>query len=418
MNKEITNVITAGVSHLQKDFEYSMTELSALCEANNMKVVDSITQNIDRVVGATYFGKGKVEEVQHLAEESDVSIVVINDELTPSQIRNLEEQTNLTIIDRTELILQVFASRAQTKQANLQVEIAQLQYELPRIHPSGNPLDQQKGGSGINRGSGETKLELDRRVIRNRINYLKKQLQEVDQNLDTQSRKRKNNSLPTVALVGYTNSGKSTTMNSLLNRSVSSNEDSKVFEKDMLFATLDTSVRNITLSDNTSFLLSDTVGFVNKLPHNLIEAFKTTLAEASDADLIIQVIDYSDPNFDKTIEVTNETLKDVGIENKPTIIAYNKSDLKDIEYPQIEGNNIYYSAIDDDSIDALIELIKKNIFKDLKTATFLIPYTEGSVTSYINDNLDIISQVYKDDGTEFNLRLNSLEYEKLAVYLI
>ncbi|GKQ42438.1 GTPase HflX [Companilactobacillus sp. RD055328] len=418
MNEEFTKVITAGVSHLQEDFDYSMTELKSLCEANNMEVVDTIKQNLDQVVGATYFGKGKVEELEHLATDSDVQVIVINDELSPSQIRNLEEQTGLTIIDRTELILQVFASRAQTKQSKLQVEIAQLQYELPRIHPSGNPLDQQKGGSGTNRGAGETKLELDRRVIRNRITYLKKQLQEIDQNLETQNKKRKENSIPTVALVGYTNSGKSTTMNALLNKSVSSNEDNKVFEKDMLFATLDTSVRNITLADNTKFLLSDTVGFVNKLPHNLVESFKSTLAEASDADLIIQVIDFSDPNFDKTIAVTDQTLKEVGVVDKPKIIAYNKADLKDISYPQIEGGDLYYSAMDEKSIDTLIDLIKEHIFKDQKIGKFLIPYTDGNIVSYINENLDIISQMYKDDGTEFELRLSPLEYKKLAVYLV
>ncbi|MGR3742467.1 GTPase HflX [Companilactobacillus sp. DQM5] len=418
MNEESTKVITGGVSHLQNDFDYTMNELTALCEANNMEVKTTIIQNLDRLVAATYFGSGKVEEIKHVAEENDVKIIVINDELSPSQIRNLEKQTGLNVIDRTELILQVFASRAKTKQAKLQVEIAQLQYELPRIHPSGNPLDQQRGGSSATRGSGETKLELDRRVIRNRITALKKQLLEVDKNLDTQSQKRKNNILPTVALVGYTNAGKSTTMNALLNKSISSNEDSKVFEKDMLFATLDTSVRNITLSDNTNFLLSDTVGFVSKLPHNLVESFKTTLSEAKDADLIIHVVDYSDPNSQKNIEVTEKTLKEIGVLNKPTIIAYNKSDLANIAYPSIEGENIYYSAIDEKSISLLIKLIKDNIYKDFKQAEFLIPFNKGDVTSYIQNNLEILSKEYLETGTKFKLNLNSTEYQKLANYLI
>lgn len=418
MIEEYTKVITGGVSHLQEDFDYTMSELTSLCEANNMQVVDSLTQNLDKIVTATYFGKGKVEELEHLATENDVKIVVINDELSPSQIRNLEEKTKLTVIDRTELILQVFASRAQSKQAKLQVEIAQLQYALPRIHPSGNPLDQQRGGGTTTRGAGETKLELDRRVIRNRITALKKQLEDVDKNIETQSKKRKTNTLPNVALVGYTNAGKSTTMNALLEKSVNDNEDSKVFEKDMLFATLDTSVRNITLSDNTKFLLSDTVGFVSKLPHNLVDSFKTTLAEAKDADLIIQVVDYSDPNFQKTIDVTESTLKEVGIVNKPTILAFNKTDLTTTEYPTIEGNNIYYSALDSTSIDMLIGLIKENIYKNFHQETFLIPYSKGDITSYILDNLEVVSKEYVDEGTKLELIVNSTEYDKLSEYLV
>lgn len=419
MSENITKVITGGVNRSQKDFDYLMSELSALCEANNMEVEATITQNLDRIVAATYFGSGKVQEIKELAEQHDVSIVVINDELSPSQIRNLEKETKLTIIDRTELILQVFSSRAQTKQAKLQVEIAQLQYELPRIHPSGNPLDQQKGGGTTNRGAGETKLEMDRRVIRKKITALKKQLEEVDKNTDIQSRKRKNNTLPSVALVGYTNAGKSTTMNALLNKSTSANKDNRVFEKDMLFATLDTSVRNITLADNSKFLLSDTVGFVSNLPHNLIESFKSTLQEAKDADLIVHVVDYSDPNKEKLMQVTNETLKDLGISEKDMIVAYNKSDLVDnLEFPSLEGNTIYYSAIDDKSVDMLINLIKDNIFKNFKKVKILVPFSNGSITSYIMDNLEILSKEYSEDGTVFDLILNSDDYQKLSKFEI
>lgn len=419
MSEDVTKVIIGGVNHSQKDFDYSMNELSALCEANNMEVETSITQNLDRIVGATYFGSGKVQEIKELAEQHDVQIVVINAELSPSQIRNLEKETKLTIIDRTELILQVFSSRAQTKQAKLQVEIAQLQYELPRIHPSGNPLDQQKGGGTTNRGAGETKLEMDRRVIRKKITALKKQLEEIDKNTSVQSQKRKNNYLPSVALVGYTNAGKSTTMNALLNKSISANKDNRVFEKDMLFATLDTSVRNITFADNSKFLLSDTVGFVSNLPHNLIESFKSTLQEAKDADLIVHVVDYSDPNKEKLIQVTNETLKELGVSQKDTIVAYNKSDLVDgIDYPSLEGNTIYYSAINEQSIDMLIELIKENIFKSFKKVKILVPFSNGNITSYIMDNLEILSKEYSEEGTIFDLILNPDDYNKLSSFEI
>src|SRR5699024_2037618 len=315
---EKTRVIVAGVSHLQADFEYTMQELASLVEANNMEVADTIIQNADTVSGATYFGSGKVHEIKEIANADDVQIVVLNDELTPSQIRNLEKETKLSFMDRTELILQVFSTRAQTKQAKLQVEIAKLQYQLPRIHPSGNPLDQQSASGGLaNRGAGESKLELDRRVIRKRITALRNELKTVDKTVDVQSRRRTNTTLPLVSLVGYTNAGKSTTMNGLLNFNKEDSQDRKVFEKNMLFATLDTSVRRIDLEDNTSFLLSDTVGFVSKLPHNLVESFKTTLKEAQAADLLIQVIDVSDEHWKNMIDVTEKTLKEIGVTDKP-----------------------------------------------------------------------------------------------------
>jgi GTP-binding protein HflX len=369
---EKTRVIVAGVSHLQPDFEYTMQELAALVEANNMEVADTIIQNANSVSGATYFGSGKVNEVKEIANADDVQIIVLNDELTPSQIRNLEKETKLSFMDRTELILQVFSNRAQTKQAKLQVEIAKLQYQLPRIHPSGNPLDQQSASGGLaNRGAGESKLELDRRVIRKRITALRNELKTVDKTIDVQSRRRTNTSLPLVSLVGYTNAGKSTTMNGILNFNKENSQDRKVFEKNMLFATLDTSVRRIDLEDNTSFLLSDTVGFVSKLPHNLVESFKTTLQEAQNADLLIQVIDVSDEHWRNMIEVTEKTLKEVGVVDKPMIYAFNKADLKPgQQFPTIEGDNIYYSAIDKDSIAKLVDLIKIKISTTIRKLNY------------------------------------------------
>lgn len=416
---EKTRVIVAGVSHLQPDFEYTMQELAALVEANNMEVADTIIQNVNSVSGATYFGSGKVTEIKEIANADDVQIIVLNDELTPSQIRNLEKETKLSFMDRTELILQVFSNRAQTKQAKLQVEIAKLQYQLPRIHPSGNPLDQQSASGGLaNRGAGESKLELDRRVIRKRITALRNELKTVDKTINVQSRRRTNTSLPLVSLVGYTNAGKSTTMNGILNFNKEDSQDRKVFEKNMLFATLDTSVRRIDLEDNSSFLLSDTVGFVSKLPHNLVESFKTTLKEAQDADLLIQVIDISDEHWRNMIEVTEKTLREVGVVDKPVIYAFNKADLKpDQSFPTIEGDNIYYSAIDKDSIEKLVDLIKIKVFNHYKETELLIPYSDQKITEEILKNSQVLKKEFTNDGSLINANLSPEELEKFNKYI-
>lgn len=412
-------VIVAGVSHLQADFEYTMDELCSLVEANNMEVADVITQNADTVSGATYFGAGKVTEIAQIANADDVKTIVLNDELTPSQIRNLEKSTKLSFMDRTELILQVFSNRAHTKQAKLQVEIAKLQYQLPRIHPSGNPLDQQSSSGGLaNRGAGETQLELDRRVIRKRITYLKKQLAQVEKTIDVQSRRRTNTSLPVVSLVGYTNAGKSTTMNGLLNFNKDDSTDRKVFEKNMLFATLDTSVRKIDLEDNTSFLLSDTVGFVSKLPHNLIESFKTTLKEASDADLLVQVIDVSDEHWRNMISVTEKTLNEVGVKGKPMIYAFNKADLKPgQEFPMIEGDNVFYSALDKASIEKLVELIKIKLFGNYQEVTLLVPYKDQKIAEEILRNAQIISKDFTNDGSIIQAKLSPDQFDRYNEYV-
>lgn len=416
---EKTRVIVAGVSHLQADFEYTMQELASLVEANNMEVADTIIQNADTVSGATYFGSGKVHEIKEIANADDVQIVVLNDELTPSQIRNLEKETKLSFMDRTELILQVFSTRAQTKQAKLQVEIAKLQYQLPRIHPSGNPLDQQSASGGLaNRGAGESKLELDRRVIRKRITALRNELKTVDKTINVQSRRRTNTSLPLVSLVGYTNAGKSTTMNGLLNFNKEDSQDRKVFEKNMLFATLDTSVRRIDLEDNTSFLLSNTVGFVSKLPHNLVESFKTTLKEAQAADLLIQVIDVSDEHWKNMIDVTEKTLKEIGVTDKPMIYAFNKADLKKgQQFPTIEGDNIYYSALDKESIEKLVDLIKLKIFNNYQKADLLVPYSDQKITEEILQNSQVLKKEFTNDGSLITANLSPTELEKFNKYI-
>ncbi len=398
------SVIIGGIENEQSNFDYTMEELANLAHADNMEVVGEIRQNIEKPVSATYFGKGKVEEIRERAAALDAEALIVNDELLPTQIRNLEEDTGLDIIDRTALILDIFASRAHTRVAKLQVKIAQLQYQLPRIRTASiNKMDQQTaggntGGGFTNRGTGETQIELNRRVIQKQISSLRKELKEVQRDTDTQRKKRQRSDLKSVALVGYTNAGKSTTMNNILDY-LDINDSKRVFEKDMLFATLDTYVRKITLPDKKAFILSDTVGFVSKLPHQLVEAFKSTLLEAAEADLLIQVIDVSDPNYRQMIKTTEKTLKEIGVDNIPMIYAFNKADKANIPYPTVEGNQFTYCARDQKSIEMLLSILKKELFKDYETHTFLIPFSEGQYVDLLNKNANIQSTEYQVDGT-------------------
>lgn len=398
------SVIIGGIENEQSNFDYTMEELANLAHADNMEVVGEIRQNIEKPVSATYFGKGKVEEIRERAAALDAEALIVNDELLPTQIRNLEEDTGLDIIDRTALILDIFASRAHTRVAKLQVKIAQLQYQLPRIRTASiNKMDQQTaggntGGGFTNRGTGETQIELNRRVIQKQISSLRKELKEVQRDTDTQRKKRQRSDLKSIALVGYTNAGKSTTMNNILDY-LDINDSKRVFEKDMLFATLDTYVRKITLPDKKAFILSDTVGFVSKLPHQLVEAFKSTLLEAAEADLLIQVIDVSDPNYRQMIKTTEKTLKEIGVDNIPMIYAFNKADKANIPYPTVEGNQFTYCARDQKSIEMLLSILKKELFKDYETHTFLIPFSEGQYVDLLNKNANIQSTEYQVDGT-------------------
>ena len=415
------NVLITGISRQQPDFDYTMTELGELAKADNYTVVGEVRQSLDRAAAATYFGSGKVDEIRELADVKNATTIIINDELSPSQLRNLEKQTKLHVIDRTQLILDIFADRARSKAAKTQVEIAQLQYALPRLHPSANRLDQQVGGGAgfATRGSGETQLELDRRVLNKRISHLRRELKDASVGDQVRRARREGNDIPVVALVGYTNAGKSTTMNGLLNLFADRPEDKQVFEKDMLFATLDTSVRQLTLPDNRKFLLSDTVGFVSKLPHNLIDSFKATLAEAANADLLIQVVDYSDENYPEMMAITEKTLKEVGIENIPMIEAYNKADLRaGTRYPEVTGQRSVYSARDKNSLEALTRLIKADIFGQDEEHTYLIPFDQGQLVSYLNQETVVKATDYREDGTLITAVVNPVQKGKLARFAV
>lgn len=408
----------AGVNLDDSNFDYYMTELANLAQAANMEVVGQSRQNLEHVVAGTYFGLGKINEIKDMAHGLKAEVLVLNDELSPVQIRNLEKMTKLRVIDRTELILEIFSSRARTKQAKLQVQLAQLEYELPRLHPSENNLDQQRGGGFANRGAGESKLELNRRTIGKQITIIKKELNAISGQEEIKAKRRNQTHIPKVALVGYTNAGKSTTMNGLLEEFSKENDEKQVFVKDMLFATLDTSVRRIELSNNFSFILSDTVGFISKLPHNLIESFKATLQEVKDADLLINIVDSSDPNMIQMIRTTQNVLSEIDVKDVPMITAYNKADKTDRNYPQIEGSGILYSATDSESIKLLAQLITKRVFASYQKVNLVVPLADGKALANLHEYAHIILEEYKTDGVHVTARLAPEKQAQFHQYIV
>ncbi|WP_396020631.1 GTPase HflX [Apilactobacillus kunkeei] len=421
LDTEQQTAVIIGLNLDNEQFEYSMTELAALAEANNLEVVARLVQKLDHPDKATYFGKGKVEELKMTVLDKDADMVIVNDELSPSQIRNLEKQTETKIIDRTGLILEIFANRARTHEAKLQVQLAKLQYQLPRLHTSASQrLDQQTGSGGggfTNRGSGESQLELNRRVIEKDISHIKQELKDIQKSDLTQRKQRDGKNIPTVALVGYTNAGKSTIMNQLVNR-YGENQEKQVMVKNMLFATLDTSVRKLIFDDNKTMLLSDTVGFVSKLPHQLVKAFRSTLAEAANADLLVQVVDEADKNKELMMKTTEQTLKEIGVENIPMITVFNKADILDEPRPQRAGDNLIMAALEEDSIDELVQIIRENSYKDYVTEEFLIPFDKGDIVNYLNTKANVLSTEYVAEGTKVKAELTAVDSERFKQYLI
>ena len=409
--------IIVGININNKNnFEESIIELKNLCIACDIEIVGEMEQNLKKINPTFYMGSGKIEELRDLIEEMNAEIIVFNNELSASQIKNIEEEVKCSIIDRTALILDIFANRAKTREAKLQVEVARLQYELPRLIGANENLGRQSGGVGTkNRGAGETKLELDRRRIEDRIASLNKELEILKYQRNTQKNKRKKSNIPNVALVGYTNAGKSSVMNVLVENFINK-EDKKVFEKNMLFATLETYVRNIKLHNNKSFLLYDTVGFVGDLPHNLVKAFRSTLEEVCDADLLVHIIDISNPNYKNQIDVTNETLSQIGADNIPMIYVYNKIDLIDLD--KLDNNKILISAKRDIGIDRLIESICEKVFENYIRFKLKIPYSEGKMISNIMENATILDSEYIEDGVIFNIEFSEKEYVKYKQYII
>ncbi len=416
--------VLAGVEVMgdgkEGDLDRSMEELGNLAKACFIEPVAVVTQRMESVHKGLYMGKGKVQELKDVAERLDADLILFDNSLTPSQLRNLQEELGKPVMDRTTLILDIFDSRARTREAKLQVETARLQYLLPRLVGMHEALTRQGGTSGSmsSRGAGEKKLELDRRKIEHRLTELKKELEQVAGERRVQRKRRQESGIPMVALVGYTNAGKSTIMNRMVEAYVK-DEEKKVLEKDMLFATLDTSVRRINTGNNRDFLLSDTVGFIHKLPHDLVKAFRSTLEEACRADLLLQVVDCSDPFYQEQMKTTAQTLTELGAGDIPMLTVYNKADLGgDIpDYPKRIGDRLYICAKQEASLLMLTEAVLEKVYSDFEMCRFLIPYDKGNIVSYLRENTQLLSQDYREEGTELVVKCHRADKNKFSEYV-
>ena len=415
IREEEYTAILAGIQ-LREDISYSMEELAGLAEADGVTVAGQMIQSLERPNTATLIGKGKVEELAELCRNMEADMVIFNDELSGVQLRNLEEALEVRVIDRTILILDIFADRAVSREGKLQVELAQLQYRMPRLTGFGRSLSRLGGGIGT-RGPGEKKLETDRRHIAGRIDDIKAELARIGKTRQVQRSGREKSQIPVVALMGYTNSGKSAIMNRLLQ--LSEREDKTVSSQNMLFATLDTQHRKITLEQGSEFILIDTVGFVSRLPHSLVEAFKSTLEEVRYADLLIHVVDSSYENRDFYMEVTNKVIEQIGAGDKDQIVAYNKMDVAKSVPLDVSGHEVVYlSAKTGENINVLVEKIREKIFGGRVEMTLLIPYQRGDITSYLCENAQIFSMEYEEEGTLLHGKLereDALRYGSFAV---
>lgn len=402
-----------------EEFNEEILELKSLCEACEIEIVDQVVQNLSAFNPATYVGKGKIDDIKMVMENQEVELVVTNDELSPLQVTNLETLLNVDVYDRTYIILEIFRKRAKTKEAILQVELATQKYLLPRLIGSNKGLSRQRGAGGgfaHGRGAGEMKLELERRDIYDKIAAIKKELDELTKLRKQQRVQRKKNQMKIVSLVGYTNSGKSTTLNCLLQHSVAARKE--VFEKDMLFATLETSTRLIKTPNNLQFLVTDTVGFVNKLPHQLIEAFKSTLEEITESDLIIHIVDSSNPNFEKQIETTNKVLEEIGVKEIPVIYAFNKIDRHE-EYffiPSQFDEAIRISATEDINIDKLIDIVEERLFKTYHVVKLVIPYDKVNLINLLKESAIVEKLEAFEDHYYVEAKLSDYLFEKFKEY--
>ena len=379
--------------------EVSMEELEELAKTAGAEVVGTSIQKRQTPVAATYIGKGALYEMTRFCENMNIDLIIADSELSPVQIRNLEDETNTRVIDRTTLILDIFAARATSREGKLQVELAQMRYRLPRLIGQGQVLSRLGGGIGT-RGPGEKKLEIDRRRIRRRVFELETELSEIEKQRGLRRESRKANRIPLVALVGYTNAGKSTMLNALT--------DSNVLAEDKLFATLDPVVRKITLSGGTEALLSDTVGFINKLPHDLVEAFKSTLEEVSNSDLILQVVDISCPYHEKQMRVVDGVLESLHAADIPRIIVFNKADaIPSCDLPAESENRLNVSALCGTGIEKLLSAVELKLNSARTEVDILVPYSKYEAVSMIRDRGMLLSEEHTETGTHIRALLDA-----------
>ena len=402
--EEVKTALLCGVARgRDRDFESRMEELRGLAEACGYSCADIVTQKLDSFDNATYIGSGKLVEIRELVSETEAEAVIFLNSLSPSQLSNLTDQLEVRVLDKTDLILEIFGERARSAEAKMQVEYARLGYMLPRLRGLRKNLSRQggTGGSMSNKGSGEKQIELDRRVIEKRMSELRKRLEQLESGRKTQRKRREGSGLPLVSLAGYTNAGKST----LLNRMVEyfgSEEDKRVEEKDMLFVTLDTATRRISPRMHRDFLLSDTVGFIDDLPHDLIKAFRSTLSEIAGSDLILEVVDCSDEEHLRHMEVTGATLRELEASDIPVIYVMNKADrLYPLEeLPIINGDRIYMSAREGTGIEELCDMISSRLEEDMLRLSLLIPYQDAGKEFLISAKGEILEKEYTDKGIE------------------
>ena len=399
------------------DINESMEELKELTKAAGAEVVGSITQNRQSRDAAYYIGKGKVEELKAYCESLDASMVIFNDELSGAHIRNIEEIVGIKVIDRTTLILDIFAQRALSKEGKLQVELAQLKYRLPRLYGMGGEMSRTGAGIGT-RGPGEQKLEVDKRHILNKAADIRRELREVKKNRETQRVQRLKSNIPIVALVGYTNAGKSTLLNELIKTHKDYDVEKEVMAKDMLFATLDVTLRKALLPNKKEFLVVDTVGFVSKLPHDLVEAFKATLEEVQYADLILHVIDATNSSYELQKKTTESVLKELGADDKHTILVYNKIDRLELDiYPKNTDDVIYISAKKGINMEKLLYMIEDALMKNTYPVTLLLPYDKGHIFSKIKDKYNVENFEYGEFGITLDVNLEEEDYNIYKDYI-
>ena len=395
------------------DADASIEELTLLTESAGARVIGSIIQRKSTPDGATYLGKGRLAEAELFCHNQEIDLIVCDGELTPSQIRNIENATNVRVVDRTQLILDIFALRAKTSEGKLQVELAQLKYSLPRLTGKGKQLSRLGGGIGT-RGPGETKLEVDRRRIRDRIAYIKECIGKVKSVRTLHRAGRNKASVPTVSLVGYTNAGKSTLLNTLTN--------SDIYAKDQLFATLDPTTRQLDLPNKQQAILTDTVGFIQRLPHQLVAAFQSTLEEVVEADVLLHVIDVSHELYKEQSNAVYHVLEQIGAKDKTIITVYNKIDKlpADSALPARlaqEENSICISAKANINLDKLLELIAENLKLKAVEEYFLIPYSDSAAAARLHSVGTVLEQEYLAEGTKLKVRLDANQLSEFEKYL-
>lgn len=399
-----------GVDTGEYDCAVSLAELEQLADTAGAETVCVVSQKLESPNPATYIGTGRLMEVREFCTSNEVDLVIADGELSPAQQRNLERETGVRVIDRTTLILDIFAQRARSREGKIQVELAQLQYALPRLFGQGKSLSRLGGGIGT-RGPGETKLESDRRHIRRRIFALKEELRQIEKRRDALRTRRKKDGVITVAIVGYTNAGKSTLLNTLT--------EAGVLAQDKLFATLDPTARKLTLPNGQAVMLVDTVGLVRRLPHQLVEAFKSTLEEAKAADLLLNVCDASDASCAEHLEVTERLLADLGCAHTPVITVMNKCDrVPELYTLPTLGNTVHISAATGAGISELLSAMEQALCLTVARVSVLVPFPEGHILALIREHGQVLSEEYLPEGTKAEVLADGALLERIRAYLV